>query len=174
MQFAHSIKLAFGRPLLALAVVSSVGLAGVAMPAAAQAPEKAQKPAVAAKVDPLASETWHASAPSWPGTLKFDGKSKKVLLEPVGATPIEASYVVSDVKTLGKTVTGQLRMVDTSGRVSESSFTIANGKTLSISFAGGQSQETYVRMTAAEAEAEKARLLKAIQEGKTKMPGMVQ
>lgn len=175
---AHNTKLAFKRPLFAVAIVAAITGFSVSSPLTAHAQlltgvvaAKGAKGTTVAKSDPLAGDTWHASAPSWPGTIRFDGKAKKVVLEPLGSNVIEAEYTVSNVKTEGTTVTGNLRMVNTAGAVSESTFKIERAKTLILAFAGGQTVETYVRMTPAEAEAEKARLLKAIQEGKTRMPG---
>lgn len=172
---AHNTKLALKRPLLAVAIMAAITGFSVSSPLMAHAQlltgVVAAKGAAVAKTDPLAGDTWHASAPSWPGTIRFDGKAKKVALEPLGSNVIEAEYTVSNVKTEGTTVTGNLRMVNTAGAVSESTFKIERAKTLTLAFAGGQTVETYVRMTPAEAEAEKARLLKAIQDGKTRMPG---
>lgn len=122
--------------------------------------------------DLFAGDTWHAISPSWPGTLKFNAKTKEVKLEPVGAATIEAkyTYTVNPPKLGAKStvVEGTLRMTNAAGQVSVSQFRIENNKTLSLTFQAGQRPETYVRMTPAEEAAEVARLKKALEEGKTK------
>lgn len=122
--------------------------------------------------DLFAGDTWHAISPSWPGTLKFNAKTKEVKLEPVGAATIEAkyTYTVNPPKLGAKStvVEGTLRMTNAAGQVSVSQFRIENKKTLSLTFQAGQRPETYVRMTPAEEAAEVARLKKALEEGKTK------
>lgn len=123
--------------------------------------------------DPFAGDTWHAVTPSWPGTLVFDAKAKKVVLSPLGAAPMEAtySYTIKPATAAGKSqdaVEGTLRMTNKEGQVSDSTFTIKNGKDLSLQFAGVQNQEKYVRMNAKEQAAEQERLRKMISEGRVK------
>lgn len=144
--------------------------------AASPAPTAVAKtaPAAGPRVAPdlFAGDVWHAISPSWPGTLKFDAKTKVVKLEPVGAATIEAKYTYTvnppKLGTKGSAVEGTLRMTNAAGQVSVSQFRIENNKTLSLTFQAGQRPETYVRMTPAEEAAEVARLKKALAEGKTK------
>lgn len=155
------------RPLPGLVIAALIAVAAGTGTVHAQAESAKMKQTVAA-ADPLAGDTWHAMAPSWPGTIRFDGKAKKMVLEPLGSNVIEGSYTVSEVAKKGETTTGKLRMVNSAGSVSESTFTLS-GKDLKLAFAGGQQTETYKRLSAAEAEAEKAKLLKALREGRTRM-----
>lgn len=131
-----------------------------------------QAPAFAAdpKKDPFARDTWHAVNSSWPGTLKFDGATKKVKLEPVGANPMEAkyTYTVKPSSAKDKAVTeGTLTMTNELGQVSESDYRI-KGKELTLSFRNGQPVETYVRMSPAEEKAEIQKLEQLIREGRIK------
>lgn len=123
--------------------------------------------------DPFAGDSWHAVTPSWPGTLVFDAKTKKVVLSPVGAAPMEAtySYTIKPATSAGKSqsqVEGTLKMTNKEGQVSESTFTIKNSKDLTLQFAGVQNQEKYVRMNAKEQAEEQERLRKMILEGRVK------
>lgn len=123
--------------------------------------------------DPLAGDSWHAVTPSWPGTLVFDAKTKKVVLAPVGAEPMEAtySYTIKPATGAGKNqaiVEGTLRMTNKEGQVSDSTFSIKNSKDLTLQFAGVQNQEKYVRLSAKEQAAEQERLRKMILEGRVK------
>ena len=168
MNYFNSTKLAIRRPLMALFMIAGLGLSTVAI-SPVHATDTSSSSSVTTK-DPLAGDTWHAAASSWPGTIKFDGRRQKVALEPVGAEPIHAGYELSQVKTEGDRTTGKLKMTSSAGQVSVSTFTIS-GKSLQLSFGNGQPPESYVRMTSKEAEAEQARLLKAIKEGRTKIIG---
>lgn len=118
--------------------------------------------------DPFAGDVWHAVTPSWPGTLKFDGKTKAVVLAPVGAPAINAKYTYTiNQPAAGNTgvLAGTLRMTNAQGQVSESQFKIEK-KTLALTFQAGQRPETYVKMTPAEEAAEMARLKRAMDSGK--------
>lgn len=147
------------RAVLLAAVAVMVGAATMGT-ASAAGPQK----------DPFAGDTWHAVTPSWPGTLVFDTKAKKVVLSPLGAAPMEATYSYTIKPTpAGKSqdqVEGTLRMTNKEGQVSDSTFMIKNGKDLSLQFAGVQNQEKYVRMNAKEQAAEQERLRKMISEGR--------
>lgn len=137
-------------------------------------------PALAAEpADPFAGDTWHAVKGSWPGTIEFDGKTKKVVLSPVGSDVIQATYsytvkptnsaaVKSRVKAK-KFVAGTLKMRNTLGQVSLSEFTI-EGKELTLRMQGGMQIEHYLRMTKAEEKAELLRIEKLVSEGKLKLP----
>lgn len=159
---------------LTVCALASLGMSPAM--ATATAPTAAAKaaPAVGPRLvaDPFAGDTWHAITPSWPGTLKFNAKTKAVKLEPVGSATIEAkyTYTVNPPKLGAKStvVEGTLRMTNAAGQVSVSQFRIENNKTLSLTFQAGQRPETYVRMTPAEEAAEVARLKKALEKGKTK------
>ncbi|MEX3983625.1 hypothetical protein AB4Y45_32105 [Paraburkholderia sp. EG287A] len=149
--------------------------------AAAAAPKaasqvSAKKPEPAAKVamdDLFANDTWHAVSPSWPGTLKFDGKTHKVVLSPYGADVIQAtySYTVNPPGPGATTVReGTLHMTNTAGQVSDSKFRIENGKELKLTFQGDVRPESYVRMTPAEESAEMGRIRTLMAQGKLKLP----
>jgi hypothetical protein len=115
--------------------------------------------------DPFAGDTWHAVDGTWPGTLVFVGDKKAVTLSPVGATPMQATYTYTVKPSSTGVVEGKLRMTNAAKQVSDSAFRI-EGKKLTLMYADGQRPEQYVRMTAQEEEAEKARLQKMISEGR--------
>jgi hypothetical protein len=115
--------------------------------------------------DPFAGDTWHAVDGTWPGTLVFVTDHNAVTLAPVGATPMKATYTYTVKPSSTGVVEGTLRMTNTAKQVSESAFRI-EGKKLTLMYADGQRPEQYVRMTAQEEEAEKARLQKMISEGR--------
>lgn len=128
-------------------------------PAMAAAPKKA--------ADPFSGDVWHAQSPSWPGTMVFDGATKKVTLTPVGAAQLEVgyTYTINSVSAKGANtdISGKLSMKSKDGQVSDSNFVIS-GKTLKMQFSNTQREEHYVRMTTAEQEAAKADLLKRLTE----------
>lgn len=127
--------------------------------------------ALAADVDPFAKDTWHAVDQTWPGTIKFDTKSRKVVLEPVGAPAINATYSYTVKRPFGvgnKVATGTLKMTNTQGQVSESEFKLEDNKYLTLTYKGGPTPERYVCMSKAEEEAERARLEKAMKSGALK------
>jgi hypothetical protein len=139
-------------------------------PVSASATVKVSAPAAA---DPFAADTWHAVTPSWPGTLKFDGANHTVVLSPMGAQAIHATYSYTldpQAKTSkpGDVASqdGVLTMV-AQGRTSVATFHLANGKNLTLMFAGGLKRpENYLRMTPAEESAEIARIKKLMADGK--------
>jgi len=159
-------KVCSRRALLGLVVGATLAGAAVTGIAHARDALDAKAAVPVAQDDPLAGDTWHAMAPSWPGTIRFDGTTKKMVLEPLGSNVIEGGYAISGVEKSGNVTTGKL--ISSGGSVSESTFTIT-GKDLKLAFAAGNQTETYKRMTIKEAEAEKARLLKALREGRTRM-----
>lgn len=128
--------------------------------------------------DFFAGDTWHAVTPSWPGTLRFDGKTRAVRLEPLGADPIEATYSYDEERVsaeLGVEVReGTLTMKNAAGQVSISKYRISDGKQLSLQFFAGQRPETYIKLTAAEAEQEKARIRAQVSAGTLSVPGIPQ
>lgn len=152
------------RLLHTLAVVLSltIGL----LPAHATTPGKTKTPPASAhaKADPLQGDVWHALGTTWPGTLAFDGKTKTVVLAPVGAPAIRASYTVTGLAAKGAAASGSLRMVSIEGQTVEATFEMKDRKTLSLRFKAGQRDETYVRMTPAEEVAEKSRLTQLVQQ----------
>ncbi|WP_198387690.1 hypothetical protein [Burkholderia ubonensis] len=155
--------------MLTLAIASVVSASALAATPVATKAASTPAPVVAkvAQKDPLAGDTWHAVNSTWPGTIVFDGAKKTVTLTPVGATPMEASYTYTvKPSSTDKVVEGTLRMTNTAKQVSESTFRLADGKELTLTFAGGPRPEQYVRMTPKEEEAEKARLQKMISEGR--------
>lgn len=144
------------------------GILSAAATAAPVPPVKASAPvhAKATQVDPLAGDTWHADAGTWPGTLVFDGAKKTVVLSPTGASPMEATYTYTvKPSSTNKVVEGTLRMTNSVKQVSESTFHI-EGKTLTLMYTNGQRPEQYVRMSPKEEEAQRARLQKMISEGR--------
>lgn len=161
-------KVCSRRALVGLIVGATLAGAAVTGIAHARDALDAKVTAPVAQEDLLAGDTWHAMAPSWPGTIRFDGTTKKVVLEPLGSNVIEGDYAISGIEKSGNVTTGKLIMTSSGGSVSESTFTIT-GKDLKLAFAAGNQTETYKRMTIKEAEAEKARLLKALREGRTRM-----
>jgi len=122
--------------------------------------------AVKAYPDLLAGDVWHAYGNSWPGTLTFTEKGKKVLLKPVGADPIEATYafaVQSSTPAIGKqppVQRGVLTLTDKTGRTSEAQYVLTDDNQLSLRFKGGPRDETYIKMTPDEEEMEKERIKK--------------
>lgn len=159
--------------LIAAAVLAiSVGAAHASAASApapavkASAAKSTAKPARAPSVlraDPLAGDAWHAMGSTWPGTLTFDGKSKKVVLTPVGAQAIQATYVVSDTATKGNKTTGSLKMTRDTGESVTATFEVI-GRSMALRYTAGQRDETYTQMSKAEEEAEKARLVKMLEE----------
>ena len=132
--------------------------------------------ATATGADPFATDTWHAVTPSWPGTIKFDAAKHTVVLSPMGAPAIHATYSYT-LKPQAKTSKpgdvasqdGELTMVS-QGRTSSASFHIANGKELTLMFAGGiKRPENYLRMSPAEESAEVARIKQLMADGKLKL-----
>lgn len=91
--------------------------------------------------DVFAGDVWHAVKGSWPGTMTFDGVTKKVKLAPVGAAEMEASYTYT-IDTKGA---GELRMTLSDGRKSAVKFVLA-GKELTFEVPGGKS-EHYLQMS---------------------------
>lgn len=134
------------------------------------------------QADPFAGDTWHAMEGSWPGSIKFDGKEKKVVLEPLGSEPIHASYAYtlkpvpnakrSDKKAVSAVVEGKLTMTTADGQVSQSDFQMENAKILTLTFAAGQKPERYQRMTKAEEQAEIEKIKAMAASGKLKMPSL--
>lgn len=121
-----------------------------------------------AGADPFAGDIWHAVTPSWPGTIAFDGKAHTVVLAPLGAQPIRAnySYTLKPAASGSKSLDGELRMTNTQGQTSNSTFHLENGKKLTLTFPGGVQSENYVRMTPAEEAAESRRLQQMMAQGK--------
>lgn len=157
----------FARRLGASFTLAAVvfGLGG-SIAQAADAPAK--KTAVASvKADPLKGDVWHAINGTWPGTLVFDGKTKKVVLTPVGAQAIQATYEVTKLEKKGAETNGALNMTSADGKqIVTATFTLKDNKNMSLRFANGQRDETYVRMNPVEEAAEKAKLLKLIEQKK--------
>jgi len=143
----------------------------------AQATETARS-TTQASGDFFAGDTWHAVTPSWPGILQFDGKTRAVRLEPLGADPIEATYSYDEERVsaeLGVEVReGTLTMKNAAGQVSISKYRISDGKQLSLQFFAGQRPETYIKLTEAEAEQEKARIRAQVTAGTLSVPGIPQ
>lgn len=135
---------------------------------AAEAPVKKAATATVAKsvkADPLQGDTWHAVNGTWPGTLVFDGKAKRVDLTPVGAQAIRATYEITKLDKKGAESKGSLRMVSADGKqVVTAAFTLTGTKQLTLRYSEGQRDEQYERMTAAEEEAEKARFKRLLEE----------
>lgn len=145
-----------------------VGLVAIGSTAGAQDTTRVKSAVKAASVakDPFAGDTWHAVTPSWPGTIKFDGAKKSVVLEPLAGPVIEATYSFQVKETKGGEVAGSLKMISAAGEASDSQFVIKD-KRLTLQFAGGV-QEHYQRLTAKEAEAEKERLRQVFEKLKAK------
>lgn len=177
---AGSLAHAEAPPALKTASQVAAAPKAASHPAAAAAPKTASEasakknapPAKVASDDPFANDTWHAVSPSWPGTFKFDGKTHKVVLTPFGADVIEAkySYTVKPAAPGATIEEGTLRMTNTAGQVSDSTFRIENGKSLKLTFQGDVRPESYVRMTPAEESAEMARIRTLVAQGKLKLP----
>lgn len=125
--------------------------------------------------DLFAGDKWHAVAPSWPGVLVFDEKTKRVSLKPMGANPFDAKYDYSvnadkKVKNSNK-INGKMTFSDDLGRKSEMDFTLANNKKeLTLEFYGGQRQEIYRRMSPTEVEAYEQKIRDMLA-GKQPLPG---
>lgn len=161
--FVNGASVALLTLATALSLVAGTAAAGTSTSSKAAAPTKS-----AAMKDPLAGDTWHADTPAgtWPGTLVFDATKKSVVLSPVGATPMTATYSYTVKPSLNQQVIeGTLRMTNSAKQVSDSTFKI-QGKVLTLSYGQGQRPETYVRMTPQDEAAEKARLEKLISEGR--------
>ncbi len=155
-------KSSLARRSLLLVAVLALGAGSLPVTAKEAVPSVV---ALKSSKDPLAGDVWHAVNSSWPGTIVFNSTKKSVTLTPVGAAPMEASYTLTVSPSKDKAILGTLRMTNAANQVSESTFRI-EGKTLVLSFAGGQRTEQYVRMTPQEEAAEKARLEKMISEGR--------
>lgn len=123
--------------------------------------------------DPFAGDTWHAVEGSWPGTIQFDAKTHKVVLQPMGSAAIHATYaytITSPAKNKPRknaVTEGVLTMTNTAGQVSRSDYRL-DGRQLLLVFKDmpGAPVERYTRMTKAEEEAEKQRIQKLLREGK--------
>lgn len=145
-------------------------LLAVTVCAVALAPSQAE----AAAPDPFTGDVWHAMSPTWPGTVTFDGKTKKVTLSPLAAPAIVASYAYTleqkaPSKDAKQVVRGTLTMTSTKGEVSKSNFRIEDRRNLVLEFKEGQRSEQYVRMSPKEETAERARIQKLFNEGKLKL-----
>lgn len=121
------------------------------------------RPARVKVVDPFDLHSWHATGSTWPGSIEFDAKTKSVVLRPVGAQEIKATYSfeikhASSVNlAAAKTIKGELSMVNENGQKSDSEFQIQDGKYLTLIYKTGQRPEEYVRMNEKDAaEQEKA------------------
>jgi hypothetical protein len=154
------------RLLATVAVVAFSLCAGSSVYAADPVPAK-KSVSAKSQVDPLPGDIWHAINGTWPGTIVFDAKTKKVVLTPVGAQAIEAKYELTKLERKGIEQHGALKMVSLDGKqVVTATFVLKGRKDLSLRYASGQRDETYVRMSPAEETAERARLLKLIEEKK--------
>lgn len=155
-------------PASAMPVAAAAAVAATSAVAGKKAKTDKKAPELKA-ADPLAGDAWHAVSPSWPGTMRFDGKAHTVRLEPLGSAVIDAAYEVSELKETKGQVAGRLKMTATTGEVSESTFEIAD-KRLTLQFVGGPNQEHYERLTPEEAQAQVQKLRDAIKAGKLKVP----
>ena len=119
--------------------------------------------------DPFAGHHWFAVESSWPGTIQFDGQTRKVLLEPMGSGAIRASYHFTVKSTVnGKGVpefSGDLVMTANEGQVSKAAYRIV-GKRLDLEFAGRV--EHYKSMTRDEEKAERLRIKSLLENAKKK------
>lgn len=124
--------------------------------------------------DPFAGDVWHAVEGSWPGTIQFDAKTHKVVLQPMGSAAIHATYAyaanpVSKVRKDAASAPkeGTLTMTNTAGQVSQSDYRL-DGRDLTLTFREGLNLavEHYKRMTKTEEDAEKLRIQKLLREGK--------
>ncbi|HEX8989950.1 MAG TPA: hypothetical protein VF816_18470 [Rhodocyclaceae bacterium] len=129
-------------PLLGL-----LALAAVNVPAQAGSRNGAQ-------ADPFSGEKWHAVEGSWPGTIEFDAKTRKVVLTPLGAATIMANYDYTAERNGGR-VAGRLTMTATNGAVSKAAYRI-DGKRLTLQF--DDHVEHYRRFTLAEEKAAQQRV----------------
>ena len=160
-----------------LALTSSVWAQEIAVPASDSVKPaitlSAKKAAKAPVKDIFAGDNWHAVAPSWPGVLSFDDKTKRVSLKPMGANPFEAnySYSLNTEKQAKKTsnISGRMTFSDDVGRTSEMTFTLLDKKELTLVFTNGQRQEIYRRMSAAEVR-EYEQKIKDMLSGKVPLP----
>lgn len=157
--------------MLAFAVLAAVGLA-------LNAPVWAAERSGGVK-DLFADGTWHAAAGSWPGTIRFDAKTHKVVLQPVGSATIEATYAytVINSKATGAgprkhkgpgLVEGVLTMTASNSQVSRADYTIEAGRNLTLTFRNGAAAqvERYTRMTADEEAAELKRIQQMVKDGR--------
>lgn len=120
-------------------------------------------------------DVWHAVNGSWPGSITFDGKSKKVVLAPMGSAPITATYAYTVIpaqaagpkrKSVKRAVQlGTLTMTNEKGQVSKADFKLENSKILTLNFTG-VSAEHYLRMNPAEEQAEIKRIKQMVAQGK--------
>lgn len=121
--------------------------------------------AEAAPKDPFAGDTWHAAQGSWPGTLRFDGKSKTVALLPLGGQAIKANYkftITPRAKGPARAIEGHLTLTTKQGETSQAKFQIdKQGRfpALTLTYPHG-GIEHYEQMTPAQEAAETARLRK--------------
>ncbi len=120
--------------------------------------------------DPFDGMVWHAIEGSWPGTIKFDGKKKKVELQPLGGNPIQAAYVyTTKVESSGnrKVLNGTLTMTSEKGEVSKATYRM-QGRHMVLSYPGlaNTRDENYLRMTPDEEAAEILRIKKLLSEGR--------
>lgn len=157
-----------------LSVPIFVALLTLALPVpAAQEKVSTETPCIQAKspqvCDPFEGQVWHAIEQSWPGTLKFDSKSRKVELQPLGSTPISATYrYTKKTETIGgrPALTGTLEMKSSQGEVSKATYRM-EGRRLTLIYPGGNIRdETYLRMTPTEEAAEILRIQKLLTEGR--------
>lgn len=124
-------------------------------------------PALAKTADPFVGGTWHAIGETWPGTAKFSEKDKQVVLAPIGAAEIKATYSFAPAKVKKPgALNGKLTMTNALGQVVTSDFSISGNDKLSLTFSGGQRVETYVKFTPAQEAAEVRRIEQLIREGK--------
>lgn len=156
--------------LILLAACAGLIFAASTVPAHAAEQARAQ--------DPFANGTWHAVKGSWPGTLNFDTKTRKVVLQPMGSSAIHATYAYTVKSPASQhrnpprvaAREGVLTMTNTLGQVSQADYRIEQDKQLTLSFksSAGAQVEHYLRMSPAEEEAEKQRIQKMMAEGKFK------
>lgn len=127
-----------------------------------------------AEYDPFEEHAWHAMGSTWPGTIKFNGKDKTVLLSPMGAPEINGTYsyeikhASSRNLRAAKLIEGTLRMTNTIGQVSESNFRMEDGSRLLLSYTSGQRPEEYARLSGQDVANQKAQLERMLKEGKVK------
>lgn len=123
------------------------------------------------KQDPFEKDTWHAIGETWPGTIEFDGEAKQVILKPLGAPVIEATYKFdiehSNSRDLNKSdlIEGSLAMRNTEGQQSLSNFKIIDGDKLHLTYSSGQRPEQYVRLDQEGVDLQKEQIEKMLREG---------